>query len=328
MRPFTYERATEPAEAIAAVSKSPDAAFIAGGTELVNWLKEGIAEPGLLVDINALPLDAIEIVQGCVRIGALARMSDVAAHQEVRARLPAVCEALDLSASAQLRNMASIGGNLLQRTRCPYFRAETALPCNKRAPGTGCSALTGSTRAAAIFGTSEHCVATHPSDLAVALAALDAYARVRGPAGDRMIPVTQFYRLPGHDPSRDTVLGHGELIVQIDVPVSPLAATSRYLKLRERSSYEFALVSVAAAVELEGNHISDVRLALGGVASQPWRMVSAERELIGATLEPAKLRAAIEATFIHAKPLPENGFKLELAKRAALRALLMAAGKV
>lgn len=327
MRTFAFERATEPAQAIAAVSKSADAAFIAGGTELVNWLKEGIAEPGLIVDINALPLDTIEVIEGCVRIGALARMSDVAANPEVRARLPAIAEALESSASAQLRNMASMGGNLLQRTRCPYFRAETALPCNKRVPGSGCSALTGSTRAAAIFGTSEHCVATHPSDLAVALAALDAYVRVRGPAGARLIPVTQFYRLPGHDPSRDTVLGHGELIVEIDVPLSPVAATSRYLKVRERTSYEFALVSVAAAVELEGNHIADVRLALGGVAPMPWRMVNAERDLIGVTLEPAKLRAALESTFFHAKPLPENGFKIELTKRAALRALLMAAGK-
>ena len=326
MHPFTFERARDAKTAIDAVSANPHAAFIAGGTELVNWLKEGIARPDRLVDLNGIPLATIEIADDVLRIGALARMSEVAAHRDVRLRFPAISEALAASASVQLRNMASMGGNLLQRTRCPYFRAETPLPCNKRSPTSGCSARTGWTRAAAIFGWSDACVATHPSDVAVALAALDATVRLRSAAGERAVPLVDFYRLPDADPARETVLEHGELIVGIDVPVTPLALRSRYIKIRERASYEFALVSVAAAVELEGDRIGAARIALGGVAPKPWRLVAAESAVRGNALSAVDLRKAIEPGFADARPLPGNGFKVELAKRAVVRALLLAGG--
>jgi xanthine dehydrogenase YagS FAD-binding subunit len=326
MHPFTFERARDPKSAIEKVSDDPRAAFIAGGTELINWLKEGIARPDLLVDVNAIPLSTIEIAENVLHIGALARMSDVAAHRDVRLRFPAIAEALEASASMQLRNMASMGGNLLQRTRCPYFRAETELPCNKRAPGSGCSARTGSSRVAAIFGWSEACVATHPSDVAVALTALDATVRLRGAKRERAVPLVDFYRLPDGDAVRETVIEHGELIVGIDVPVTPLALRSRYVKIRERASYEFALVSVAAAVELDGDRVGAVRIALGGVAPKPWRLLNAEKALAGTTFSAVDLRNAIEPAFADARPLPGNAFKVELAKRAVVRALLLAGG--
>jgi xanthine dehydrogenase YagS FAD-binding subunit len=327
MRPFTFERARDLGQVIAALTSDPDAVLIAGATEMLNWMKEGIAAPTRVIDINALPLGQIELGRDRLRIGALARMSDVAAHAGVRREFPAIAEALELSASPQLRNMASMGGNLLQRTRCPYFRAETALPCNKRAPGTGCAARRGENRTHAIFGWSDACVATHPSDVAVALCALDARVLVRGPDGERAIAMTELYRLPGDQPARETTLVRGEVIVAIDVPRSPAARSSRYLKVRERASYEFALVSAAAAVAMAGDRIGRAQLALGGVAHRPWRLRAAEAALAGQPLEPATLRAALERDFAAARPLEHNAFKIELARRAAVRSLMMAGGR-
>jgi xanthine dehydrogenase YagS FAD-binding subunit len=327
MTPFTYQRAVDPQSAIAALAADPEAACIAGGTELLNWMKDGIAAPRRLIDINALPLDYIEAGPRGLRLGALARMSDVAAHPVVRRAYPAIAEALELSASPQLRNMASMGGNLKQRTRCPYFRAETELPCNKRRPGTGCAAREGENRGHAIFGWSDACVATHPSDVAVGLAALDATVHVLGPRGERAIPVVDFYRLPDDGPEHDTVLAHDELITAIDVPASPLTGRSHYLKVRERSSYEFALVSAAVALAMDGKHIQQARIALGGVAPRPWRLTTAESALIGVPLERDALRRAVAGAFGAARPLAHNGFKVELAKRTVVRALENAGGR-
>jgi xanthine dehydrogenase YagS FAD-binding subunit len=255
-------------------------------------------------------------------------MSDVAAHAAVRRVYPAIAEALELSASPQLRNMASMGGNLMQRTRCPYFRAETELPCNKRRPGTGCAAREGEHRGHAIFGWSSACVATHPSDVAVALAALDATVQVRGPRGERPIPLVDFYRLPGDAPEHDTVLAHDELITAIDVPASPLTGRSHYLKVRERSSYEFALVSAAVALAMDGKHIQRARIALGGVAPKPWRLTAAEGALIGMPLEREALRRAVDSAFGEARPLAHYAFKVELAKRTVVQALETIGGRL
>lgn len=326
MQPFSFQRATDVRSAIEALAADPEAAFIAGGTELLNWMKEGIAAPARVVDINSLPLGEISPGEGGLRIGALARMSEVAAHPAVRAGFPALVEALESSASPQLRNMASIGGNLLQRTRCPYYRAETRLPCNKRWPGSGCAARHGGNRGHALFGWSDACVATHPSDLAVALAALDARVHLRGERGERTVGITDLYRLPGDQPQRETVLEHGELIVAIALPASGGARRSRYVKVRERGSFEFALVSAAAAVELDGGLVRDARVALGGVAPRPWRLTAAESRLRGERLTPDVIRTAVEGAFGEARPLAHNGFKVELAGRAARRALALAGG--
>jgi xanthine dehydrogenase YagS FAD-binding subunit len=276
------------------------------------------------MDINGLPdMARIEpLPGGGLRIGALARMSDVAADAQVRRQFPVVTEALLLSASGQLRNMASMGGNIMQRTRCAYFRDEDDIPCNKRQPGSGCAALHGLNRNHAIFGWSNACVATHPSDVAVALAALDATIIVRGRTGERSIPFGEFHRLPGSTPERDNTLGRGDLIVAIDVPASAEARSSHYLKVRDRQSYEFALVSAAAAVAADGGRIRSARLAMGGVAHKPWRLTGAEKALRGVSLdEVGALQAAIATSFTDARPLAHNAFKVELAQRAALRAL-------
>jgi xanthine dehydrogenase YagS FAD-binding subunit len=329
MHPFTYERAADADAAVAAVASDPGAAWIAGGTELVNWLKEGISTPSRLVDITGLPgLDGIEAGADGLRLGALARLADIAGHDAVRRGWPAIAEALRLSASQQLRNMATIGGNLLQRTRCPYYRAEAELPCNRRRPGSGCAALAGEDRTMAIFGWSESCLATHPSDVAVVLAALDATVTVRGPAGERTLPLADLHRLPGDEPARETTLARDELITGIAVPASPAAARSRYLKVRERASYEFALVSAAAGLDLGPDGvIREARVALGGVAAKPWRLAAAERALPGTRVDDAAaLRAAIEGAFAEARPRRRNGFKVELARRAAVRALRLAGG--
>ena len=326
---FAYERLSLPAVAVRALRDDADAVLLAGGTELVNWLKDGIVRPARVLDINGLHgLDTIEVDATCLRIGALVRMSDLAAHTQVRRDYPAIPEALLRSASQQLRNMASMGGNLLQRTRCPYFRAEVELPCNKRVPGSGCSALDGEDRSMAIFGWSEHCIATHPSDVAVALAALDAEVTLQGPDGVRSVPVTSFYRLPEAEPQRDTVKERTELITGITVPASAVARRSWYLKVRERTSYEFALVSVAAGAELDGSGaIREARIALGGVAHGPWRLPTAEQSLIGVRIDNREgLRTAIEDAFSDARPRRSNGFKVELAKRAVVRTLQTAAG--
>lgn len=324
MQGFGYVRVDDCEGAFAAV-RDADARFIAGGTELVNLMKERIDAPGTVVDINALPLAEIEVGAVGLRLGALVRMSDVAAHAGVRCAYPAIAQALEASASPQLRNMASMGGNLLQRTRCPYFRADAALPCNKRRPGSGCAALDGDGRGQAIFGASERCIATQPSDLAVALAALDATVHIRSADAERTIALVDLHRLPGEEPHRDTVLEPGELIIAIEVPASGLAGRSRYLKLRERASYEFALVSVAVGLELDRHGgIRAARVALGGVAAKPWRLYGAEERLAGTELEADSLRAAIEPDFAGAHPRADNAFKVELAKRAVVRTLLEA----
>jgi xanthine dehydrogenase YagS FAD-binding subunit len=324
MHPFGLSSVTDPAVAIAVHAEDPDLAFIAGGTDLIGLMKDRAARPERLLDINGLPdmarIDAL--ADGGLRIGALARMNDVAAHVDVRRRFPLIVESLLFAASGQLRNMASIGGNIMQRTRCAYFRDEDGPPCNKRRPDSGCSALHGLNRNHAIFGWSEACVATNPSDLAVALAALDASVMVRGLSGKRAIPFTEFHRLPGDTPERDTALGRGDLIVAIEVPARAEGRASHYLKIRDRQSYEFALVSAAAAVATDGLRIESARLALGGVAHRPWRLTAAEAALRGASLDDIDaLRSAIAMSFTEARPLTYNGFKVELAQRVALRAL-------
>ena len=320
MRPFSYLQASDEGAAVATVAENPSASFVAGGTEMLNWMKDGIEEPDLLVDVNALPFKDVEARGHGVRIGAMCKMSDVASEPAVREAYPALAEALEASASPQLRNMATIGGNLLQRTRCPYFR-ETSFPCNKRSPGSGCSALTGEHRMHAILGASDACVAVHPSDLAVALVALDAVVHTRGAGGERTIPIDDFYLLPGSAPERETVLQHGELIVGVEVPASPFAARSRYLKVRGRASYEFALVSTAVAIELVDGTVSSARVALGGVAPKPWRARAAEEVLVGDRLDAAAIAAAGAVAVRGARPLRDNAFKVRLAERAVVRAL-------
>jgi xanthine dehydrogenase YagS FAD-binding subunit len=323
-------RTDDPAKAIAVHAQDPQLAFIAGGTDLLGLIKDRAALPERLLDINNLSdMARIEALQnGGLRVGALARMSDLAAHLEVRARFPVVAEALLFAASGQLRNMASIGGNIMQRTRCAYFRDEDGLPCNKRRPSSGCSALNGINRNHAIFGWSDACVATNASDVAVAFAALDAKIVVRSPNGERSIPFAEFHRLPGNTPERDNVLGRGDLIVAVEVPARPEGRASHYLKVRDRQSYEFALVSAAAAVAMDGQRIISTRLALGGVAHKPWRLSDAEGALRGASLDDVDaLRSAISLSFVDARPLAHNAFKIELAQRAALRALQIAGAR-
>lgn len=324
MQPFTITTAVDPDSAIAMYANDPFLAFIAGGTDLIGLMKDRAAPITRLVDINPLPgMAGIEtLTDGGLRIGALARMSDVATDRQVRQNYPVIAEALLLSASGQLRNMASVGGNIMQRTRCAYFRDEDGLPCNKRQPGSGCSALHGLNRNHAIFGWSDRCVAVNPSDLAVALAALDATVRVRGVRGEYAIPFGDFHRLPGDTPEQDTVLRRGDLIVAIDIPASSEVWASHYLKIRDRQSYEFAVVSVAAALALDGGRIRSVRLSMGGVAHKPWRLTAAERTLVGVSLaDDDQVKAAIATSFVDARPLTHNAFKVGLAQRAAFRAL-------
>jgi xanthine dehydrogenase YagS FAD-binding subunit len=307
------------------VTADPDRAFLAGGTTEVDLLRLNVVQPSGLVDINALPLDRIEdLADGGLRVGALARMSDVAEAPGVVERFPVIAQALVMGASPQLRHMASIGGNLLQRVRCGYFR-DGVSPCNKREPGTGCSALDGINRGHAVLGTSEHCIATHPSDLAVALVALDAVVHTEGPDGERVIPIDDFFLLPGDTPHREHPLEHGELIVAVELPASPVARTSLYLKVRDRESYEFALASAAVALRIEGGVIGDVRLALGGIASKPWRARRAEQVLVGAPAEAASFARAAREELAPAAPRGLNAFKVELAQRTIVRALEMAA---
>jgi xanthine dehydrogenase YagS FAD-binding subunit len=330
MHPFTLSRPRDISAAIAAHAADAHLAFIAGGTDLIGLMKDRVTVPDRLLDINRLPdLAQIEAQSdGGLRIGALARMSDVAANLDVRSRFPVIAESLLFAASGQLRNMATIGGNIMQRTRCAYFRDEDGLPCNKRQPGSGCSARYGFNRNHAIFGWSDDCVATHPSDLAVALAALDANVLVRGPGGQRSIPFTEFHRLPGNTPERDNVLDRGDLIVAIEVPARIEGRASHYFKLRDRQSYEFALVSSAAAIAISGGRIGSARLAMGGVAHKPWRLKTAESALRGLSLDDTDaLKAAIAASFTDARPLEQNGFKIELARRVALRALEVAGAR-
>jgi xanthine dehydrogenase YagS FAD-binding subunit len=321
MRPLAYARAGGVEEAVALVGGDPGSAFLAGGTNEVDLIRAGIARPDRLVDINDLPLaDVDDLPGGGLRIGALAHMSDVARTGSVRERYPAISRALLLGASEQLRNMASMGGNLRQRTRCAYLR-DGISPCNKREPGSGCAALDGFNRGHAILGTSERCIATHPSDVAVALTAFDAVVHTIGPDGERSIAFDDFFLLPGDRPELEHPLAHGELIVGIEVPAAPIARRSVYLKFRDRQSYEFALVSVAAALEVDDGVVTGARLAFGGIATKPWRARRAEAALVGAPPEEASFRRAAAAELEAAVVRRHNAFKVELATRAAIRGL-------
>jgi xanthine dehydrogenase YagS FAD-binding subunit len=322
MIPFRYERPGDAAAAVAALAAAPDGAFLGGGTNLVDLMKLEVARPDLLVDVSHLPYDRIEpLPDGGVRIGAAVRNSDLAGNRLIRTRYPVLAQAVLAGASGQLRNLATTGGNLLQRTRCVYFQ-DVSKPCNKRQPGTGCPAREGYHRNLAILGASEACVATHPSDMAVAMVALDAAVRVLGPNGERTIPLLDLHRLPDGEPQRDTVLGHGELITAVDLPPLPFAARSRYRKVRDRASYAFALVSVAAALDVVDGVVRDMRLALGGVAHKPWRATEAEAALRGAPPTEESFTRAADAELAAAQPLRDNGFKVQLARSVIARTLL------
>ncbi|MFE1599602.1 FAD binding domain-containing protein [Methylobacterium sp. ID0610] len=324
MNRFAYTRAGTVAEAVRTLAADPAAKIIAGGTNLVDLMKYNVERPGRLVDITRLPLSGITEQAGGLRIGALAPNSDVAYDGQVVARYPLLASAILAGASPQLRNAASTGGNLLQRTRCYYFYDE-GTPCNKRVPGSGCPAITGVNRIHAILGTSDHCIATHPSDMCVALAALDATVQVEGPSGARAIPIGDFHRLPGDRPERDTTLAPDEIVLSVDLPAESFPRHYTYLKLRDRLSYAFALVSVAAALALDGGTIRTARLALGGVAHKPWRNREAEARLEGQPATPETFRAAADLILAEAKPYAHNAFKIELARRAIVRGLSQAA---
>ncbi len=322
MRPYSYSRANDASGAVAALAESPNAKFLAGGTNLVDLMKLGVETPDMLVDVRRLSSDQIEeLPDGTVRIGAAVPNSDLAADRTIRSRYPMLAEALLAGASGQLRNLATTGGNLLQRTRCVYFQDVTT-PCNKREPGSGCSAIEGHHKNHAILGASENCIATHPSDMAVAMAALDAIVQVQGPNGEREIPIEELHRLPGDNPDRDTILEHGDLITAIDLPPLGFAANSKYRKVRERASYAFALVSVAAALDVEDGVVRDARIALGGVAHKPWRATKAEEALRDEPVNEANFRAAAEIELADAQPLPGNAFKVPLARNVITRTLL------
>jgi xanthine dehydrogenase YagS FAD-binding subunit len=319
MRPIQYVRAAD--EAAAASALGADGAYLAGGTTLLDLMKLEVLDPPTLVDINPLPLSAVEARADGLYLGAMARNTEVAYAPLVRERYPLLSEALLSGASPQIRNMATVGGNLLQRTRCAYFR-DAVTPCNKRKPGSGCPAIEGENRNLAILGVSGSCIASHPSDMCVALTALEAVVLTRGPRGERTIPIGELYRDPGDRPDLETTLEHGELITGVRLPVSPFAARSQhYLKVRDRASYAFALVSVAAAVDVQGGVVRAVRLALGGVGVKPWRALTAEAALVGKPPGEAAFRAAAEEALRGATPRPGNAFKVELAKRSIVRAL-------
>jgi xanthine dehydrogenase YagS FAD-binding subunit len=329
MNPFAYERAREPHVAIDSVGGTPSSRFLAGGTNLIDLMKNGVEQPQRLIDINRLDLAKIEILpEGGLRLGSLARNADTANHPLVRQHYPLLSRAILSGASPQLRNLATNGGNLLQRTRCSYFMDPGFIHCNKRIPGSGCAALEGFNRSHAIFGASENCIATHPSDLCVALAALDALIRVRGKKGERMIPFAEFHRLPDETPQIDTNLSREELILSIDLPASPYASHSHYVKVRDRASYEFALVSAAVALDLENDRVRSARIALGGVAHKPWRCLEAERDLVDKTIGIAVFEVAAKLCVAGAKTYRYNRFKVEMAKNAVAQALAAAGGLV
>ena len=321
MIPFDYERAVDAESAVAVVARRPGAKFLAGGTNLVDHMKLGLASPDLLVDVSRLPFNEVEPLSGGgVRIGAAMRNSDLAADPIIRSQYPVLSRALLAGASGQLRNLATTGGNLLQRTRCVYFQDVTT-PCNKREPGSGCSAIDGYTRYHAILGASDQCVAVHPSDMAVAMAALDARVVVFGTGGERSIPLVDFHRLPGDEPQRDTVLEHGDLIIAVDLPALPYSARSTYRKVRDRASYAFALVSVAAAVDVADGVVRDARIAFGGVAHKPWRAFHAEEALRGAPATEDSFREAAAAELVGARPLSGNGFKVPMVQNTLVAVL-------
>ena len=320
MRELEYHRAEDARSAVAMVAADPEARFLAGGTNLVDHLKLGVARPRVLVDVSRLPMDQVEETADGLRVGANVRNSDLAAHPLVRAGWPAVARALLSGASAQLRHQATTGGNLLQRTRCVYFQDVTT-PCNKREPGTGCSAIGGYPRYNAVLGASDACVTVHPSDLAVALAAVDAVVVVLGPDGERRVPVTELHRLPGDRPEDDTTLAHGELITAVELPASAVARLSTYQKARDRASYAFALVSVAAGLELDGDVVRDVRIAWGGVAHKPWRATRAEEALRGQPLSEEAVRAAADAELEAARTVEGTAYKVPMVRAATAHVL-------
>ncbi|GLW09259.1 FAD-binding molybdopterin dehydrogenase [Microtetraspora sp. NBRC 13810] len=321
MRPFVYERAEEARSAVAAVADRPDAMYLGGGTNLVDLMRLGVAEPARLVDVSRLPYDTVGVrPDGALRIGAAVRNSDLAAHPAVRRAHPLLAQALLAGASGQVRNMATVGGNLLQRTRCAYFQDITK-PCNKRNPGSGCPAREGDHRNLAIIGHSEACVATHPSDMAVALAALDAVVHLEGRDGPRTLPLTELYRLPGDDPRRDTVLDPADLITEVTVPALSFGGRSHYRKVRDRASFAFAVVSVAAALDVAGGVVRDCRIAFGAIAPVPWRARRAEEALRGAPATEDAFAAAARAELGQARPLRDNAFKVPLARNLLVRTL-------
>jgi xanthine dehydrogenase YagS FAD-binding subunit len=325
MTPFQYARANDVADAIRQIAADPAAKFIAGGTNLIDLMKYDVEHPARLVDISHLPLrDVEETSSGGLRIGALVPNSDLAYHPLIEQRYPLIASAILAGASQQLRNMASTGGNLVQRTRCFYFY-DAVTPCNKRQPGSGCSAINGVNRINAILGTSEACIATHPSDMCVALAALEAIVHVAGPAGARTIAFSDFHRLPGNTPQRDTNLEPDEIITAIELPPKGFGTNYSYLKIRDRLSYAFALVSVAAALELEGDTIKEARLAVGGVAHKPWRVAAAEAALRGQRADAGAFAQAAALVLRGAKGYGHNSFKIGLARRAIVRTLSQAA---
>lgn len=321
MIPFTYHRATSVQDAVTAIADRPDAVFLAGGTNLVDHMKLGVIEPGLVVDVGHLPLTDVDLLpDDTLRVGADVRNSDLAAHPVVRSRYPVLARALLSAASGQLRNLATTAGNLLQRTRCVYFQDITT-PCNKRTPGTGCSAFDGYVRYHAIFGASDHCVAVHPSDMAVAMAALDADVIFHDQDGEHRMPLDEFYRLPGDQPDRDTTLPPGALITAVDIPPPPEHAISTYRKVRDRASYAFALTSVAAELVIDNGTVTQARIALGGVAHKPWRAHHAEQALTGQPATDDTFRQAADAELEHAQPLRGNEFKVDLTKGAIVATL-------
>lgn len=324
MRDFSYARATSRADAVA-LSRLPDTMVLAGGTELLNWTRIGIAEPARLVDITRIPdMEGVEALSEVgVRIGALTTLNDAAQHPLVRDAYPVLSQAILQAASAQIRNLATIGGNPLQRVRCPYFRADEPTPCNKRVAGSGCAALHGINEKHAIFGWTEDCVAVHPADPPVALAALDAALVIESADGARRVPARSFHVLPGEDPAAHSVLSPGELITGIEIGAA--APTSAYLKIRERESYEYATVSAAVVLDIDGDVIRRARIALGSVAMRPWRLDETERRLAGQRLGSAAIDAAVDAGFADARPLSSNAYKIRLARNATLRAIELAA---
>jgi xanthine dehydrogenase YagS FAD-binding subunit len=325
MKPFDYVRPSSPKAAVAALAKDAQAQFIAGGTNLLDLMKRNVMQPQKLVDVTRLPLKGIEPISGGVRVGALVSNSALAVHPLILQKFPLLSQALLSGASAQLRNMATVGGNMMQRTRCYYFY-DTALPCNKREPGSGCGALNGINSIHAIFGFSEKCIAVHPSDMSVALAALEARVLVSGPKGDRTIPFVEFHRLPGEQPQLDTVLGRDELIVAVEIPEGPFSQHMHYLKVRERASYAFALVSVAAALHIQNKTIQNARLAMGGVAHKPWRLYEAEKALQGKPVTEASFREAASVAMQGARAFEHNDYKLKMAPQSLVQALKTAAG--
>ncbi len=327
MQPFEYQRVDDPHSAMRVLGQSRASKVLAGGTNLVDLMKQGVETPSRLIDINHLPLAQIEdLPDGGLRLGALARNADTADHPLVRQRYPMLVQAILAGASPQLRNAATNGGNLLQRTRCYYFYDPAYQECNKRKPGSGCAAIHGFNRIHAILGASPECIATHPSDMCVALSALGATVRAGSSRGERTIPFTEFHRLPGSHPEQDTNLRADELILSIDLPKSPYADHCCYLKVRDRASYAFALVSAAAALEMDGGTIRTARLALGGVAHKPWRAEGAERLLSGKPLNRETLQSAANEALLGAKAYQYNRFKIEMAKQTIIRAFSIAGG--